>query len=104
MSTNCESGGIERLARQHSVAPYRSLFQSLDQSYSNVFADRVSPDDPQIAKITEEVGKSVKVWQQSAPLLQLTSPLKLHVLGFTCQRLLRVSGPHLPRSAGVSRG
>ena len=65
---------------QHPLAPYRSLFRSLDQIYNNVFADRFSLNDFEIAKINEEVGQFVQVWQQSAPLLELTSPLKLHVL------------------------
>ena len=69
---------------RHPLAPYRSLFQSLDQVYNNVFADRFSLDDFEIAKINE-VGQFVQVWQHSAPLLELTSPLKLHVPEFAAR-------------------
>ena len=54
--------------------------RGLNHVYSNAFADRTSLDDAEIGEIFEDIRQFVHVWQQLAPKLELTSPLKLHVL------------------------
>ena len=64
----------------HPLAPYRTLFEIMDKMYSTAFSDRRDLGDTDIAEITDVVHDFVKSWQSSSHCLELTSPLKLHVL------------------------
>ena len=67
-------------ASDHTLSVFKPLFCSLHQLYENVFKARRDLKDEEVAEIASLVNALVDMWKSSSHELQLTRPLKLHVL------------------------
>jgi len=64
----------------HPLLAFKPLFCSLRQLYEKVFTARRDLHDEEIAEIESLVNTFVDLWKSSSHELELTRPLKLHVL------------------------
>ena len=65
---------------KHAFAEYRPLFVLLDEIYRTVFTARLGLSEEDIGEIRGLIKEFVDLWKDLAPQLELTEPLKLHVL------------------------
>lgn len=71
---------LSEWAGDHPLHAFKPLFCSLHQLYVNVFTARCDLRDEDIAEIEAMVSEFVELWKSSSHELELTRPLKLHVL------------------------
>ena len=71
---------LSEWAGDHPLVAFKPLFCSLYQIYSDVFRARPYLKDDDICEIESLVSAFVNLWKSSSHELELTRPLKLHVL------------------------